>query len=180
MNPRQRKTLAPRLIEEMSLGELEMSITRAERARSLSPDDTLRLSEMRAARGRILAERAAFEQEFKRAIKPLRLPPGTEFLNFGSPSATWSRRRGHAGAKSVERVFEAARSAGWQDGQRNTTGSPDGNVVGSNTRFVSPDGRFELTGGKSYGVVAADNYFWLRVGVLSRRTAEAEAAANGN
>jgi len=98
-------------------------------------------------------------KEFKKLAAQLKLPAGGSF--YGK-SWVWNKRHGHAGAKTLERVREAARAAGWHPSPTTDNSTPDGSVVGRGRGFVSPEGHV-LTTSSSYGATAYDNSFSINL-----------------
>lgn len=89
--------------------------------------------------------------------------------SIGMPNASkadadrhvWSKRGGHAAADKVWGTIQKAKDAGW----KRKSSSSDTHVASGNTRnesvYVSPDGKFELSGDVFYGATASYNTFTL-------------------
>lgn len=101
-------------------------------------------------------------KQFQKLAKQLKLPPGGHF--YGK-SWSWDKHHGHAGAKILDRVREAAQMAGWQSDPVTDHGSPDGSVVGRGRGLVSPEGHVLMTR-SSYGATAYDNTFSINLKLM--------------
>lgn len=108
--------------------------------------------------------------EVKRVLKQLKVPSGGDYYALDG-NWSWQKKSGHAGAKVISRVIQAAEAAGWTRGEQQQHGIPDGSVMGSSNEMHSPEGH-KLSWYQSYGSTSYDNWFELKVKFAKSQTNE--------
>lgn len=85
-----------------------------------------------------------------------KLPSGTVFR---TNKVHWEKSGGYAGDKILSKVKAQLRDAGWQRVSGSNGSSADGSLAGSDSRYVSPDRRIEVTYYSYYGATSRDNSY---------------------
>lgn len=80
----------------------------------------------------------------------------------GEHKSSWSKSGGHAGAKTVDRIVEKAKTLGFTAAKDTSGHNADGSYVNSGTHYVHPEGH-HLTVNKSYGPTKDYNDFSMRL-----------------
>jgi len=101
-------------------------------------------------------------KEFKKLLKTLSFPVGGD-VYVGESYAKWYKRHGHAGAKVIVRVLDAARAAGFAPVPDRDRVSADatGDRVARGTVVIKGD--ITITADTFYGQTAYENNFTLTV-----------------
>ena len=83
---------------------------------------------------------------------------GPEYTN----NFNWRKSHGRAGGRMIDRAVEKAMALGFVPGKFGNHAVPDGNYIGNTGVYSHPDG-WELTTSATYGNVAYDNSFSMRL-----------------
>lgn len=129
----------------------------------------------KAGLGRTLAGGPTADKDQKKILRSIKFPGG---------KPDWSKRGGYAGQKTIKKVVDAAKAAGWKEKKSTPTASASGSMMGHDTVYVDDQGN-ELGIDQSYGVTKADNRYSMRVKfakkneVLGAMASGAAAAVGG-
>jgi hypothetical protein len=85
------------------------------------------------------------------------MPSGARITKVG---ASWDKRGGYAGERSIEATKEKAFKFGFQPFKAGQFNTPDGSVVSNECALAHPDG-WILNYSWSYGCYKADNWYSL-------------------
>lgn len=99
------------------------------------------------------------DKEHKKIAKSIQFP-GKSDVSSDKKTLTWNKRGGYAGQKTIKKVFDAAKAAGWKDKGTIPGASPSGSVMGTGTTYVDSKGN-ELYASQSYGITKADNSYFM-------------------
>ena len=98
-------------------------------------------------------------KQIKATLKLLKTPSATKLVG---DRATWSKRGGHAGRKTISKVREAALANGFQSTSSSVGNTPDGSRVGTGTVYRNEAG-VEVELSSSYAATADGNDFRIEV-----------------
>lgn len=98
------------------------------------------------------------KQEKAEAFKSVKkmLPAGT------TETKGWSKKGGHAGAKTLSNVGKKLKAAGFTT-DHSLHGSPDGSTMGSGTTYTHPKTGVQVHLSSSYGATSSSNRFSISV-----------------
>jgi hypothetical protein len=98
----------------------------------------------------------------------------------GTTRFVWGKMGGYAGEKTIANTIKKMEGLGFTKATSSSSAAPDGNTVGSGTKYKHPDGH-EFEHSSSYGVTAASNRYNMKLtlakGSLDAPKAKPAAAA---
>ena len=99
------------------------------------------------------------EVDIKKLLKlngVTKLPSGTQIR---SDRIRWSKDGGYAGRKTLDKMCDVLKDAGWKKGEWKPNGSPDGSWVSNSDSYTSPDDKLVMSYYSYYGATARDNRY---------------------